>query len=114
MEIDPHHREKFETRHNAADQEQIAEMLKLVRVGSVDELINQTVPSNIRMTKPLNLPAALSEFEFLNEFKRMVSQNRIFKSFLGTGYYHTITPGVILRNILENPGWYTAYTPYQA
>ena len=112
--IDPTYSEKFESRHNAPNATQIAEMLKVVNATSVDEVIDQTVPANIRLKKALNLPVALSEFEFLNEFKKMVSKNKIFKSFIGTGYYNCITPGVILRNILENPGWYTAYTPYQA
>jgi glycine dehydrogenase len=114
MHIDPTYSEKFESRHNAPDATQIAEMLKVVKAKSVDELIDQTVPTSIRLKKPLNLPAAQSEFEFLNEFKKLVSKNKIYKSYIGTGYYNCITPGVILRNILENPGWYTAYTPYQA
>jgi glycine dehydrogenase len=112
--IDPNYSEKFESRHNAPNANQIAEMLKVVKAKSVDEVIDQTVPANIRLKKALNLPAAQSEFEFLNEFKKMVSKNKIYKSYIGTGYYNCITPGVILRNILENPGWYTAYTPYQA
>jgi glycine dehydrogenase len=112
--IDPTYSEKFEARHNAPNAAQIAEMLKVVKASSVDELINQTVPANIRLKKALNLPAAQSEYEFLNEFKKLVSKNKIYKSYIGTGYYNCITPGVILRNILENPGWYTAYTPYQA
>ncbi len=114
MNIDPLYSEKFESRHNAPNANQIAEMLKVVKAKSVDEVIDQTVPANIRLKKALNLPAAQSEFEFLNEFKKMVSKNKIYKSYIGTGYYNCITPGVILRNILENPGWYTAYTPYQA
>ncbi|CAN5419303.1 aminomethyl-transferring glycine dehydrogenase [soil metagenome] len=114
MNIDPLYSEKFESRHIGPDQRQISEMLKVVNAPSVDSLIEQTVPPNIRLKKPLNLPAAKSEFDFLREFKKTMSKNKIFKSFLGTGYYNTITPGVILRNILENPGWYTAYTPYQA
>ena len=114
MNIDPVYSEKFESRHNAPDAVQIAEMLKAVKVKSVDELIDQTVPANIRLKKPLNLPKAQSEYEFLNGFKKLVSKNKIYKSYIGTGYYNCITPGVILRNILENPGWYTAYTPYQA
>lgn len=114
MNIDPLYSEKFESRHNAPSATQIAEMLKVVKAKSVDEVIDQTVPANIRLKKALNLPAAQSEFEFLNEFKKMVSKNKIYKSYIGTGYYNCITPGVILRNILENPGWYTAYTPYQA
>ncbi len=114
MQLDPAYSEKFESRHNAPDASQIAEMLKVVKAKSVDEVIDQTVPANIRLKKPLNLPKAQSEYEFLNEFKKMVSKNKIYKSYIGTGYYNCITPGVILRNILENPGWYTAYTPYQA
>lgn len=110
----PNYSEKFETRHNAPDAAQVAEMLKTIKVKSVDELIDQTIPSNIRLKKKLNLPEAKSEFEFLKEFKGVMSKNKICKSYIGTGYYNTITPGVILRNILENPGWYTAYTPYQA
>ena len=114
MKIDPDYQEKFESRHNAPDNRQIEEMLKWVKAKSVDELIDQTVPSNIRLPKALNLPPPVSEFEFLKEFKLIATKNKIFKSFIGAGYYNTITPGVILRNILENPGWYTAYTPYQA
>lgn len=112
--IDPTYSEKFELRHNAPTASQIAEMLKVVKAKSVDEVIDQTVPANIRLKKPLNLPKAQSEYEFLNEFKKVVSKNKIYKTYIGTGYYNCITPGVILRNVLENPGWYTAYTPYQA
>ena len=114
MKINPLYSEKFEDRHNAPDASQIADMLKAVKASSVNELIDQTVPANIRLKKALQLPAAQSEFEFLRDFKKMMSKNKIYKSYLGTGYYNCITPGVILRNILENPGWYTAYTPYQA
>ena len=89
-------------------------MLKVVKAKSVDELIDQTIPANIRLKKKLDLPAAKSEFDFLKEFKSIFAKNKIYKSYIGTGYYNTITSGVILRNILENPGWYTAYTPYQA
>jgi glycine dehydrogenase len=111
---DINYQEKFENRHNGPDSQQIEDMLKVVKATSVDELIDQTVPANIRLKKPVNLPAAQSEFEFLQNFKKTASKNKVFKSFIGMGYYGTITPGVILRNILENPGWYTAYTPYQA
>ncbi len=89
-------------------------MLTAIGVRSLDQLIDETVPANIRLKKSLQLPKALSEEEFLAEFKKIVSQNQIFKTYIGLGYYNTITPTVILRNILENPGWYTAYTPYQA
>jgi glycine dehydrogenase len=114
MTINPLYSEKFEARHNAPHASQIAEMLKVVKASSVDELINQTVPANIRLKKALQLPPAQSEFEFLNAVKKLISKNKIYKSYIGTGYYNCITPGVILRNVLENPGWYTAYTPYQA
>jgi glycine dehydrogenase len=118
MKIDSTYSEKFESRHIgppvAIGAKQTEEMLKVVKANSVDELIAQTVPANIRLKKPLKLPAAQSEFEFLKGFKAIASKNKVYKSFIGTGYYNTITPGVILRNILENPGWYTAYTPYQA
>lgn len=114
MNINPHYSEKFESRHIGPDDRQLAEMLAIVKAASLDELIGQTVPASIRLKAPLNLPEAKSEFEFLKQFKKVVSKNKIFKSCQGTGYYNTITPGVILRNILENPGWYTAYTPYQA
>ncbi len=114
MKIDSQYKEKFESRHNAPNGKQIEEMLQVVKAGSVDELISQTVPSNIRLKKPLNLPDARTEFEFLKEFKTLASKNKLTRSYIGMGYYPNYTPGVILRNILENPGWYTAYTPYQA
>jgi glycine dehydrogenase len=114
MTADPFYKEKFESRHIGPDNAQIEKMLKTVGAASVDELIAQTIPANIRLKKNLNLPAAKSEFEFLRDFRVTVSKNKVFKSYIGTGYYNTITPGVILRNIMENPGWYTAYTPYQA
>jgi glycine dehydrogenase len=114
MTVQPTYSEKFERRHNAPSAQQIAEMLKVVKATTVDQLIEETVPANIRLKKPLNLPAPQSEFEFLHSFKKTMSKNKIWKSYLGMGYYNCITPGVILRNILENPGWYTAYTPYQA
>lgn len=114
MKIDSLYSEKFEGRHIGPDAHQTAEMLKTVKAASLEELISQTVPAGIRLKKPLNLPAAQSEYEFLNEFKKLAAKNKIYKTYIGQGYYNTITPGVILRNILENPGWYTAYTPYQA
>jgi glycine dehydrogenase len=106
--------EKFETRHIGPDARQLEAMLKTVGAESLDDLINQTIPEKIRLRKPLDLPESQSEFEFIESFKKLASRNKIFKSYIGTGYYDCITPPVILRNILENPGWYTAYTPYQA
>ncbi len=114
MKININNTEKFESRHLGADQAQIDEMLKTVQANTLDELIAQTVPANIRLSKSLNLPPAQSEYEFLKSFKKLAQKNKIFKSYIGLGYYECITPPVILRNILENPGWYTAYTPYQA
>jgi glycine dehydrogenase len=114
MNFDPTYTEKFEYRHNGPDARQINEMLTVINASSVDALIEQTIPANIRLTKKLNLPEAKSEAEFLKDFKLLASRNKVFKSYIGMGYYNTHTPTVILRNILENPGWYTAYTPYQA
>lgn len=112
--IDLRKKPAFEARHNGSDDREVAEMLSAVGAASLEELMDQTIPESIRMRAPLNLPEAKSEHEFLHDFKALASKNRVFKSFIGMGYYNTITPGVILRNILENPGWYTAYTPYQA
>ncbi len=114
MALNTRNWDHFEHRHNGSDSNEIAEMLKVVGVDSLDQLIDETVPSNIRLKAPLNLPAGVSEQVFLKEMKELVSKNKVFKSFIGTGYYNTYTPGVILRNIMENPAWYTAYTPYQA
>jgi glycine dehydrogenase len=114
MYIDGKYAEKFESRHIGPNEEQTREMLDVIKASSLDALIDQTIPQNIQLKKKLNLPPAQSEHEFLKSFKALASQNKVFKSYIGVGYYNTITPGVILRNILENPGWYTAYTPYQA
>ena len=114
MHINSQYAEKFESRHIGPDAHQVEEMLKAVNARSMEDLIAQTIPAKIRLKKPLHLPAAQSEFHFINNFRRLAAKNKVYKSFIGTGYYNTITPPVILRNILENPGWYTAYTPYQA
>ena len=114
MKIDLNNREKFEERHLGPDSGQVKSMLQVIGVDSLDKLIEETVPAAIRLKKNLSLPAAQSEFDFLKNFKKLAAKNKVFKSYIGQGYYGTITPGVILRNILENPGWYTAYTPYQA
>jgi glycine dehydrogenase len=114
MYINPAYSEKFESRHIGPDAQQISEMLRTVKAHSLEELIDQTIPAKIRLRNSLNLPPAKSEFQFLENFRGTALKNKIFKSFIGAGYYNTITPPVILRNILENPGWYTAYTPYQA
>lgn len=114
MKVNLRNQDKFENRHHGKDEQELQEMLKTIGAGSVDELIDQTLPSAIRLQKPLNLPRPKSEQEFLQYIKRIASKNAVLKSYIGTGYYDTITPNVILRNILENPAWYTAYTPYQA
>jgi glycine dehydrogenase len=114
MKADSRYTEKFESRHIGPDAVQIKEMLKTVKADTLNDLIDQTIPTAIQLKNPLNLPDAQSEAAFLKNFKELASKNKVFKSFIGSGYYNCITPGVILRNILENPGWYTAYTPYQA
>jgi glycine dehydrogenase len=105
---------EFLYRHIGPDADQISEMLRTIGVGSLEELIDQTIPDNIRLKQPLALPEPLSEAAFIASFNKMMARNQIFRSYIGTGYYNTYTPAVIRRNILENPGWYTAYTPYQA
>jgi len=114
MKINLSNAVKFESRHNGPTDVEISAMLDKIGASSLEELINQTVPKSIQLERPLNLPAAKLESEFLKDFKKLASKNKVFKSFIGLGYYDTLVPGVILRNVLENPGWYTAYTPYQA
>ena len=104
----------FEARHNAPDAAAVAAMLRTVGVASLSQLIDETVPAAIRLPRQLNLPPALTERAFLAKFKQIAAQNKVFKSYIGLGYHDTTLPPVIQRNILENPGWYTAYTPYQA
>jgi glycine dehydrogenase len=103
----------FKQRHIGPNADDIQQMLDVLGISSLDDLINQTVPQSIRLTHALNLPEALSEYAALAKLKEIALKNQIFRSFIGMGYYDTITPTVIQRNILENPGWYTAYTPYQ-
>ncbi|TZF82133.1 aminomethyl-transferring glycine dehydrogenase [Pedobacter sp. BS3] len=114
MKLAIDYQEKFEHRHIAPNSQDTTEMLRLTGAASIDELIDQTVPPAIRLNRPLNLPPAQSEAGYLANMKRVSLKNKLFKSFIGQGYYDTVTPGVILRNIFENPGWYTQYTPYQA
>ncbi|MDR1055314.1 MAG: aminomethyl-transferring glycine dehydrogenase [Prevotellaceae bacterium] len=106
--------DKFVLRHNGPREHEIDDMLKIIGASSLDELINQTIPANIRLKEPLKLDAPLSEYEFLNKMKVIASKNKIFRTFIGMGYYRTAVPSVILRNVFENPAWYTSYTPYQA
>lgn len=106
--------DKFVSRHIGPREDDIAEMLKVIGVKSLDELIDQTVPANIRLEKPLNLSNGLTEREYFRKILKIAQKNKVFNTYIGMGWYDTITPAVILRNILENPVWYTSYTPYQA
>lgn len=105
---------EFIPRHIGPNENEKKQMLKTIGVSSLDELINQTVPAGIRMDHALNIPAPMSEHEYLQHIKEVSLRNKVFKNYIGQGYYDTIVPSVILRNIFENPGWYTQYTPYQA
>lgn len=107
-------KEQFLGRHVGPRPEDISEMLKVIGVGSLDELIQQTVPESICLKSVPELPAPLTEAEFLDKIRSIATKNKLYRSFIGQGYYDTISPAVIVRNILENPGWYTSYTPYQA
>lgn len=106
--------DSFALRHLGPRQGDVNEMLDTIGVNSLDQLIDETVPQSIRLKSPLDIPEALSEHDYLTMLKEMAGKNEVFQSHLGMGYYGTIIPAVTLRNVLENPGWYTAYTPYQA
>src|SRR5690606_31517992 len=104
----------YERRHIGPSSDEVVEMLKSIGESSVESLINKTVPANIRLKNELNIGAGKSESEYLEHIKHIAEKNRVYDNYIGLGYYGTYTPSVILRNIFENPGWYTAYTPYQA
>jgi glycine dehydrogenase len=104
----------FSQRHIGPNQTEKAAMLAKAGVSSIDELIDKTIPAHIRLNRELVIDNALSEQEYLNHIQELGKKNKVFRSFIGMGYNETIVPSVILRNVLENPGWYTAYTPYQA
>ena len=106
--------DKFVNRHNGPRENDVKAMLEIIGAGSVDELIDHTIPAAIRLKKPLNLSKGMSEYQYLSHLRGIASKNKVYKSYIGLGYYNSILPSVIQRNILENPGWYTAYTPYQA
>lgn len=105
---------EFQGRHIGPNSTDTAAMLKTIGSGSLEDLIGKTVPASIRIKGDLNIPDPISEFEYLTELRKLASKNKVYKNYIGQGYYGTITPSVILRNIFENPGWYTQYTPYQA
>lgn len=106
--------ENFVHRHLGPREWDVDEMLKTIGVSSLDELIDKTIPESIRHGSPLDLPKGVNEYEYFKSIKKLASKNKVFKSYIGTGYYHTVFPAAIQRNILENPSWYTSYTPYQA
>src|ERR1017187_1239600 len=108
------HPDRFALRHIGPNDEEIAEMLRVIGAASLDELIEQTIPSSIRFRRALDLPAAETEHALLEHLHAIAAKNEVWKSFLGMGYSDCITPPVIQRNVIENPGWYTQYTPYQA
>ncbi len=114
MKPDINFQENFTERHIAPGLSDVDTMLKKIGVDSLGSLIDETVPERIRLKKPLQLPPALSEAAYLKRIREIAEQNNVYKSYIGQGYYDVVVPGVILRNVFENPGWYTQYTPYQA
>lgn len=106
--------EQFSSRHIGPDENEINQMLKEIGVETLDQLVDETIPENIRFRDKLKLSEPLTEHEFIQHIKKIGSKNKVYRSYIGLGYYGTIVPTVIKRNILENPGWYTQYTPYQA
>jgi glycine cleavage system P protein (glycine dehydrogenase) len=111
MVFDP---DSFSSRHIGPDRTERDAMLKAVGAASLDALMDEAIPAGIRLAQPLDLPEGQSEHHFLRDLRQLAARNQIFKSYIGLGYYDCITPSVIVRNVLENPGWYTPYTPYQA
>jgi glycine dehydrogenase len=114
MPVSLEHPDRFVARHIGPDDRDVVDMLRVVGKESLDELIDQTIPSTIRLRRPLALPQALSERDLLEKLSEIANKNEIWRSYIGMGYSDCITPPVIQRNVLENPGWYTQYTPYQA
>jgi glycine dehydrogenase len=106
--------DRFSHRHLGPQQKDISQMLKVIGAGSVDELVEKTIPASIYNKAPLNLPAGMEEYAYLERLRGIAAKNKLFKTYMGLGYYNTYLPPVIQRNILENPNWYTSYTPYQA
>ncbi len=106
--------DQFVSRHNGSNAQDVQAMLNKIGAPTLDALIDQTVPATIRLKQPLNLPEGMSEHAYLQHLRGIAAKNKLYKSHIGLGYYDTVLPAVIQRNVLENPGWYTAYTPYQA
>jgi glycine dehydrogenase len=105
--------DRFERRHTGPDAEDVRTMLRAVGAPSLQALVDETLPADIRLRRELDLPPAVDEARLLEELEALAAKNQVFKSFIGTGYHDTIVPPVILRNVFQNPGWYTQYTPYQ-
>lgn len=114
MSIFNQQQNEFQQRHIGPNATDTQSMLQTIGVSTLEALIDNTVPTSIRLQNSLNIPSAVSEFDYLKDLKKVAVKNKVFRSFIGQGYYNTITPSVILRNVFENPGWYTQYTPYQA
>ena len=106
--------DSFVSRHIGVSEKDIEVMLRKIGVSTLDELIDKTIPANIRLKEPLALPPAMTEYEFSKHIAELAGQNKLFTTYIGMGWYNTITPAVIQRNVFENPVWYTSYTPYQA
>jgi glycine dehydrogenase len=106
--------DSFLQRHLGPGEDDLEKMLSAIGLKSLDQLIDETIPASIRLSGDLDLPEGMSEYEYLGHIRELGKKNKLFKTYIGLGYYGTITPPVIQRNILENPGWYTSYTPYQA
>lgn len=114
MNLFEQQQQEFTARHIGPNESETRSMLKTIGVSSIDELISKTVPDSIRLQSPLQTAGPVSEFQYLAELKKTASLNKVYRSYIGQGYYNTIVPSVILRTVFENPGWYTQYTPYQA
>jgi glycine dehydrogenase len=114
MNLFEHQNTEFQRRHIGISASDTKEMIESIGTKNLEELIDKTVPAAIRLEGNLNITPAISEVEYLTELKKVAAKNKLYKTYIGQGYYNTITPSVILRNIFENPGWYTQYTPYQA
>src|SRR5688500_12383878 len=114
MDLFSQQQQEFRARHIGPNELETSQMLRETGNESLEQLISKTIPAAIRLKKPLENPEPQSEFEYLQELRKVAAKNKLYKTYIGQGYYGTITPSVILRNIFENPGWYTQYTPYQA
>ena len=106
--------DSFALRHIGPRRSDLPQMLQTIGVDSMERLVDETIPDDIRIDKPIQLDTAMSEQEYLEHINELAAKNQVFKTYIGLGYHAAHTPPVIQRNILENPGWYTAYTPYQA